>query len=69
MKTAKTTLLAATVFIASALPAAAHDGGHSVSMVANVMHWLSSPSHSLFAVLGGLVGAGLVTYITRRKRA
>lgn len=69
MKTAKTTLLAASALLASALPAAAHDGDHSVSMIANIMHWLSSPTHSLLAVLGGLAGAVLMTYIARRKRA
>jgi len=69
MKPAKTTLIAATALFASALPAAAHDGDHSVSMLANIMHWLSSPTHSLFAVIGGLMGAGLIAYISRRKRA
>jgi|GEM_PF-1572620 len=69
MKTTKTTLLTATALFASALPAAAHEGDHSVSMVTNIMHWLSSPTHSLFAVLGGLAGAALITYIARRKRA
>lgn len=69
MKTAKISTLAVAALFASALPAAAHDGDHSVSIVANIMHWLSSPTHSLFAVLGGLIGAGFVTYIMRRKRA
>jgi len=45
------------------------DGTHSHNVFANILHWLSSPSHSLFAVIGGLAFAvGLFAY-SRRKNA
>jgi len=61
----------ATAVIASALiaaPAYAHDGDHSMSFVSTVLHWLSSPTHSLFAVAAGaafVVGV----YALNKKRA
>jgi len=51
----------------SAVPAYAHDGDHSVSFIANIVHWLSSPSHSLFAVIGGVVIAGLIFKLNRKR--
>ena len=67
----KTTLLkmaaiAAPVLIAA--PAFAHDGEHSHGFVATAMHWLSSPTHSLFAVVGGVAVVGAIVAI-RKKRA
>ncbi len=51
----------------SAFPASAHDGEHSVSFIANIGHWLSSPSHSLFAVIGGIILAGFILKFNRKK--
>jgi len=59
-------LVAATALLAT--PAYAHDGDHSMGVFATVMHWLSSPTHSLFAVAAG---AGIVVglYALNKKRA
>lgn len=45
------------------------DGDHSHNVAANIIHWLSSPAHSLYAVIGGLVFAGTLYAIARRKNA
>ena len=45
------------------------DGTHSHNMLANIIHWLTSPSHSLFAVLGGLAFAAILFTIAHRKSA
>ncbi len=47
----------------------AHEGDHSVSFMTNVLHWLSSPSHSLFAVIGGVTLAALIIKGARKTRA
>ncbi len=56
-------LMAASV----AAPAFAHNGEHSFSFVTAIGHWLTSPSHSLFAVIAGLVGLGLVVRFYRKR--
>ena len=60
--------LAAITLLMPAL-AHAHEGEHSAAFIANVMHWLSGPTHSLFAVLGGLGVAALILRSARKKRA
>ena len=45
------------------------DGTHSHNMLANIIHWLTSPSHSLFAVLGGIACVAVAYTIARRKSA
>jgi len=45
------------------------DGTHSHNILANVIHWLSSPAHSLFAVIGGLAFAAVLFTLVRRKSA
>ena len=55
--------------LAVAAPAFAHEGDHSAYIMANIAHWLSSPSHSLFAVIGGIVMAGLIIKFARRNKA
>ena len=47
----------------------AHEGDHGTYVLTNIMHWLSSPTHSLFAVLGGIAFVGLAVSIIRKKRA
>lgn len=51
----------------SAMPAAAHNGEHSHGFVANIIHWLSSPTHSLFAVIGGVAVASLIFKYARKR--
>ncbi len=67
MKTLKT-LSGVAVALAAATPALAHDGEHSHSFIATAIHWLSSPSHSLFAVIGGVVVSALI-YKAMKKKA
>ena len=66
MKTLKT-LSAVAVALAAAAPALAHDGEHSYSFVAKAIHWLSSPTHSLFAVIGGVVISALIYKAIKKK--
>jgi len=56
---------------ASILPvssAFAHNGDHGENIVATVMHWLGSPTHSLFAVLGGALISVVLIKSVRKKR-
>ncbi|MDB2438206.1 hypothetical protein N9W89_05780 [Hellea sp.] len=66
MKTLKT-LSAVAVALAAASPALAHDGEHSHSFFATAIHWLSSPTHSLFAVIGGVVISALIYKAVKKK--
>ncbi len=67
----KSVKLAATLIALSATPALAHNGDHGATSFANIipkiMHWLSSPTHSLFAVIGGLVIAAVIVKISRKR--
>lgn len=51
-----------------ATPAIADGGTHGHTTLANIVHWLSSPTHSLFAVVAGVVFVAAVMF-TRKKRA
>jgi len=66
MKTSKTTLGAMAALAVSA-PAFAHEGDHSLGFVSTAIHWLSSPSHSLFAVIGGIAISALIYKATKKK--
>ena len=66
MKTLKT-LSGVAVALAAATPALAHDGEHSHGVVATIAHWLSSPTHSLFAVIGGVVISALIYKAVKKK--
>lgn len=63
----KSITFATALFALSATPAFAHDGDHSASFLANIMHWLSSPTHSLFAVIGGLAVAAVIIKLSRKR--
>lgn len=66
----KTTIMKAAAIAApflAAAPAFAHDGDHSHGFIATAMHWLSSPTHSLFAVIGGIAIVGAVVAITKKR--
>jgi len=61
------TLLSAGATFALASPAFAHDGDHSIGFTSTALHWLSSPTHSLFAVIGGIAVTALIIKIVRKK--
>jgi len=61
--------LATTASLAMATSAHAHDGDHSGIVLANIIHWLSSPTHALFAVAGGLAVSVLIVKLARKNRA
>jgi len=66
MKTLKT-LSGVAVALAAVSPALAHDGEHSHSFIATAIHWLSSPTHSLFAVIGGVIISALIYKAVKKK--
>ena len=68
-KFVKMTALAGAASFAAALPAYAHEGDHSAPVLANIMHWLSSPAHALFAVIGGVAVSALIIKLARNSRA
>lgn len=65
----KTVLKAAAIAapLLAAAPAFAHDGDHSHGFVATAMHWLSSPTHSLFAVIGGVAVVGAIIALAKKR--
>lgn len=63
----KKTVLTLTGALALATPAAAHDGDHSLTLLANIGHWLSSPTHALFSVIGVIALTVLAAKIMRKK--
>jgi len=62
-------IMAVFAALAASTPAFAHTGDHSASIFANIIHWLSSPTHSLFALVSGLIIVGGTVAFTRKKRA
>ena len=65
MKTSRI-ILGAAAALAISTPAFA-DGDHSHGVIATAMHWLSSPAHSLFAVIGGIVISALIYKASKKK--
>lgn len=55
--------------LALATPAQAHTGAHNADFVTQIVHWLSSPAHALFAVVGGIAVSALIVHFARKKRA
>ena len=68
-KLVKFTAAAGALSFAAALPAHAHEGDHSAPVLANIMHWLSSPTHALFALIGGVAVSALIIKLARKSRA
>ena len=64
MKIIKPTLIGSALLLAIAAPASAHTGDHSAPVLANIMHWLSSPAHGLI-VAAALV---IITAVALRRR-
>jgi len=67
MMTSTKTVLGVMTALAVSTPALAHDGEHSHSFVATAIHWLSSPTHSLFAVLGGIAISAIIYKAIKKK--
>ncbi len=61
------TLAASSLLIAAS--AHAHEGEHGAVVLANILHWLSSPTHSLFAVIAGVTVSTILFRIARKRRA
>ncbi len=59
-------ILGAVAALAVSTPAFA-DGDHSHGIFATAIHWLSSPAHSLFAVIGGVVISALIYKAVKKK--
>lgn len=53
--------------LACAVPAFAHTGDHSTSVMTNIAHWVSSPSHALFAIVGGIAAVLLVKHFASKR--
>lgn len=66
MKLLKTSVISVVMASLSAVPAFAHTGPHEASFLVNLMHWLTSPTHALLAVVGS---AAIVALIVKLKRA
>lgn len=67
MMTSTKTVLGVMATLAISAPALAHNGEHLHGFVATAMHWLSSPTHSLFAVIGGVVVSALIYKAIKKK--
>lgn len=63
----KTLLILGGVMTAISSPASAHTGDHSAPLVANIVHWISSPNHALFSVIGVAVVALVITAARKRR--
>ncbi len=63
------TIVGTMAAIAISAPAFANNGDHSLGFVATAIHWISSPSHSLFAVLGGIAISALIYKAAKKKKA
>lgn len=61
--------LATSASLAMTTSAHAHEGDHSAMVLANILHWLTSPTHALFAVVGGVAASALIIKLARKKRA
>jgi len=53
----------------SGTSAYAHTGDHGENIVTTIIHWLSSPTHSLFAVVAGGAFVALAYRAIRKNRA
>ena len=58
---------AALAVIAMAAPAFAHTGHHDANVVANMIHWLSQPSHAVPTVLAAAIIIAGVTFARRQR--
>lgn len=65
MRLLKSSIITTAVAAVSAIPAFAHAGPHDASMMANIIHWLTSPSHAAFAVIGSLAVVALIVKLKR----
>lgn len=61
------TLLTLGAALAVSAPASAHDGDHSMTVLANIGHWLSSPTHALFSVIAGVALVAIVVTVAKKR--
>ncbi len=66
--TLKTAFTASTALLLLSTTAHAHDGDHTAPLLANILHWLSSPTHSLFAVIAGAAFIVLAHRLYRKAK-
>jgi len=66
MKLRKTLSWSAAILMASALPAAAHTGAHTEALMNTVIHWLTSPTHALLAIVGAVT---IITLAVKLKNS
>ncbi len=50
-----------------AWPANAHTGEHSAGFLANVLHYISQPSHFAYIIIGAIVGSLAVHFMAKKK--
>lgn len=63
----KKTLLTLGAALAASAPASAHDGDHAMTVLANIGHWLSSPTHALFSVIAGVALVAIVVTVAKKR--
>lgn len=67
MKIITSIALTSATVLASAVPAFAHTGDHSASVMTNIAHWVSSPSHALLAIGGGIAAVLVVKFLASKR--
>jgi len=65
MRLLKTSVISVVMASLSAVPAFAHTGSHEASFLVNPMHWLTSPTHALLAVVGSAAIVALIVKLNR----
>lgn len=65
MRLLKSSSIIAALAATSAVPAFAHPGPHEAPLPANIVHWLTSPTHAALAIVGS---AAVVLLARKLKR-
>ncbi len=55
------------VAVLGAIPAAAHTGSHTEALLRTILHWLTSPTHALLAVVGSIAVITLAVKLKNRR--
>ncbi len=66
MKITHQSIFGSALLLALSAPAYAHNGEHTAPFLANILHWLSSPTHALYSVLG--TTAVIISLAAMRRR-
>ncbi|MBL4853291.1 MAG: hypothetical protein JKY25_03540 [Robiginitomaculum sp.] len=67
MKLRKALSWSAAILATSAIPAAAHTGTHTEALMSTILHWLTSPTHALLAVVGGIAVIALAVKLKNSR--